>query len=52
MKQDRTDKEESLRRISIEKLKIRSYQPVPAGKPFHLSVPGNRGGKNCIRCPK
>jgi hypothetical protein len=52
MKQDRIDKEESLRRDWAKKLKIRSYQLVPAGKPFHLSGPGNRGGKNWIRCPK
>jgi len=52
MKQDRSDREESLRQISTKKLKIRSYQLDPDEKPFHLSVPGNKGEKNWIRCPK
>lgn len=52
MKQNRTDKGESLYRVWAEKLKIRSYQLVPDVKPFHLSVPGIKGENNWIRCPK
>ena len=52
MKKNRTDKEESLYLIWAEKLKLRSYQLDPDVKPFHLSVPRNRGENNWIRFPK
>ena len=52
MKQNRTDKEESLYRVWAEKLKLRSYQLDLDEKPYYFSVPGIEGENNWIRCPK
>ena len=46
MKQNRTDKEESLYRVWAERLNVRSYQLDPDEKPVYFSVPSIKGENN------